>query len=132
MDPHLLEQQRVTQYQLNTAKRIITLAHAARYIQRVGFCWLFAPRDHKLELPALNSAHSPPKPSSVTRVLLAKKATPVTITPSTNYKPNSSPAPWAQPMKARHGPPKFSTSSPTGSSRKPARQPRLTSTPRAP
>lgn len=56
MDPQLLERQRLTHYQLGSAKRIITLSDAARYIQRYGFCWLFAPRDRKLELPALYEA----------------------------------------------------------------------------
>ena len=31
-------------------------AQAARFIDRFGFCWLFAPRDRKLELPALFEA----------------------------------------------------------------------------
>lgn len=55
MDARLLEQQRLAHYQLD-AKRVATLADAARYINRFGFCWLFAPRDHKLELPSLFEA----------------------------------------------------------------------------
>lgn len=56
MDTRLLEQQRVVKYNLTPAKRVITLAQAGRYITQYGFCWLFAPRDHKLELPALYEA----------------------------------------------------------------------------
>lgn len=56
MDLQLLERQRLTHYQLGSAKRPTTLSDAARYIQRYGFCWLFAPRDRKLELPSLYEA----------------------------------------------------------------------------
>lgn len=56
MDPQLLERQRLTHYQINRDKRITTMSDAARYIQHCGFCWLFAPRDRKLELPALYEA----------------------------------------------------------------------------
>src|SRR5512144_1764111 len=55
MDARLLERQRLAHYQL-AAKRPATPAEAARYINRFGFCWLFAPRDRKLELPSLFEA----------------------------------------------------------------------------
>ncbi len=51
-----LESNRLSHYQLVSSKRISTLTDAARYINRFGFCWLFAPRDHKLELPSLFEA----------------------------------------------------------------------------
>lgn len=51
-----LELLRLKHYQLSASKRITTIAAAARYIDRFGFCWLFAPRDRKLELPALFEA----------------------------------------------------------------------------
>lgn len=56
MDARLLERQRLAHYQLAYSKRIVTLADAARCINRFGFCWLFAPRDRKLELPSLFEA----------------------------------------------------------------------------
>lgn len=56
MDTRLLERQRLAHYRLETAQRIGTLSDAGRYIQRYGFCWLFAPRDRKLELPSLFEA----------------------------------------------------------------------------
>lgn len=56
MNPRTLEQLRITHYQLASAKRVVTLTDAARFIDRFGFCWLFAPRDRKLELPALFEA----------------------------------------------------------------------------
>ncbi len=56
MDPRLLERQRLAHYQLTPAKRVVTPADAARYIKRFGFCWLFAPRDRRLELPSLFEA----------------------------------------------------------------------------
>lgn len=51
-----LERQRLLNYQPAGSKRIATLSDAARYISRFGFCWLFAPRDRKLELPSLFEA----------------------------------------------------------------------------
>ena len=56
MDPRSLEHQRIAHYQFASAKRVVTLSDAARFIDRFGFCWLFAPRDRKLELPALFEA----------------------------------------------------------------------------
>ncbi len=56
MDTRLLERQRLAHYQLATSKRVSTPADATRYINRFGFCWLFAPRDRKLELPSLFEA----------------------------------------------------------------------------
>lgn len=56
MDLHALERQRLTQYGLTRAKRLNTLSDAARFIDRFGFCWLFAPQARKLELPALFEA----------------------------------------------------------------------------
>ncbi len=56
MDARFLEQQRLVHYQIAFAKRLTTLADAARYIRHFGFCWLFAPRDRKLELPSLFEA----------------------------------------------------------------------------
>jgi hypothetical protein len=47
---------RLIHYQLDPTKRVKTPAQAARYINRFGFCWLFAPRDRKLELPSLYEA----------------------------------------------------------------------------
>lgn len=56
MNAQLLEQRRRSHYQLASAKRVSTLSDATRYITRFGFCWLFAPRDRKLELPSLFEA----------------------------------------------------------------------------
>jgi len=56
MDLRTLERYRLTQYQLTSGKRVRTLADATRYINRFGFCWLFAPRDRALELPSLLEA----------------------------------------------------------------------------
>ncbi len=53
---HVLERQRCAHYQLGRARRLVTLADAARYINRFGFCWLFAPHDRTLELPSLFEA----------------------------------------------------------------------------
>jgi hypothetical protein len=50
-----LETLRLSHYQL-ASKRVSTLSDAARFIDRFGFCWLFAPRDHTLELPSLFEA----------------------------------------------------------------------------
>jgi hypothetical protein len=50
-----LEALRLSHYQFES-KRVSTLADAARFIDRFGFCWLFAPRDHRLELPSLFEA----------------------------------------------------------------------------
>src|SRR5581483_4909842 len=56
MDLRTLERYRLTQYQLTSGKRVRTLADATRYINRFGFCWLFAPRDRALELSSLLEA----------------------------------------------------------------------------
>jgi hypothetical protein len=56
MDLRALERQRIVHYHLDPAARVVTAAQAARFIDRFGFCWLFAPRDRKLELPALFEA----------------------------------------------------------------------------
>src|SRR5262245_33188649 len=51
-----LERKRCAHYQLEAAHRVVTAADATRYINRYSFCWLFAPRDRKLELPSLFEA----------------------------------------------------------------------------
>ncbi len=51
-----LESDRLTNYRFNSSKPVSTPAEAAAYINRFGFCWLFAPRDRKLELPSLYEA----------------------------------------------------------------------------
>lgn len=52
-----LERQRTRHYRLDgTGSPVRTPAAAARYINRYGFCWLFAPRDRTLELPSLFEA----------------------------------------------------------------------------
>jgi hypothetical protein len=51
-----LESRRLDHYRLNASRRISTPTQAARYINRYNFCWLFAPRDRKLELPSLYEA----------------------------------------------------------------------------
>lgn len=56
MDLRALERQRIARYRLDPAARVTTAAQAALFINRFGFCWLFAPRDRKLELPALFEA----------------------------------------------------------------------------
>src|SRR4030095_10471394 len=56
MDARHLERQRLLNYQLAPSTRVSTLADATRYINRCGLCWLFAPRDHTLELPSLFEA----------------------------------------------------------------------------
>lgn len=56
MDLRTLERQRLTSYGLASNKCLRSLADAARYINRFGFCWLFAPRDRALELPSLFEA----------------------------------------------------------------------------
>ena len=56
MDLTALERARVAHYRLHTTARVTTLADAARFIDRCGFCWLFAPRERRLELPALFEA----------------------------------------------------------------------------
>jgi hypothetical protein len=56
MNPATLERQRIAHYGLSPNKRVVTPAQAARFIDRFGFCWLFAPRERKLELPALFEA----------------------------------------------------------------------------
>jgi hypothetical protein len=56
MDPRTLERQRLAHYRLAQSRRLRTPSDATRYIQRFGFCWLFAPRDRALELPSLFEA----------------------------------------------------------------------------
>lgn len=56
MNQAQLDRERVVHYRLTTSKRVTTPADATRYVNRFGFCWLFAPRDRKLELPALYEA----------------------------------------------------------------------------
>jgi hypothetical protein len=56
MDLSTLERQRIAHYRLSPDARVVTPAQAARFIDRFGFCWLFAPRERKLELPALFEA----------------------------------------------------------------------------
>lgn len=51
-----LEARRVAHYGIAPTKRIATLADAARFINRLGFCWLFAPSRRTLELPSLFEA----------------------------------------------------------------------------
>lgn len=47
---------RAPHYHATRATRIRTMAQAARWIDRVGFCWLFAPARRTLELPSLLEA----------------------------------------------------------------------------
>lgn len=56
MDARFLETQRLAHYQLAVSKRVSTANDATHYINRFGFCWLFAPRERKLELPSLFEA----------------------------------------------------------------------------
>lgn len=51
-----LETLRAPIYHLSPAQRIRTLSAAARFIERVGICWLFAPARNTLELPSLFEA----------------------------------------------------------------------------
>lgn len=51
-----LEARRVAHYGIAPTRRIATLADAARFINRLGFCWLFAPSQRTLELPSLFEA----------------------------------------------------------------------------
>ncbi|MBI4673882.1 MAG: hypothetical protein HY741_19725, partial [Chloroflexi bacterium] len=56
MDLSALERQRLAHYRFAPPTRLATAPQAARFIERFGFCWLFAPRDRKLELPSLFEA----------------------------------------------------------------------------
>jgi hypothetical protein len=56
MDIRQLERWRAPIYQIAPAPRVRTMADAARFIDRVGLCWLFAPAKHSLELPSLFEA----------------------------------------------------------------------------
>ena len=56
MNLQQIEKLRVAAYRVNPTLRLRTMAAAARYIDRVGFCWLFAPARHSLELPSLFEA----------------------------------------------------------------------------
>jgi len=56
MDLSVLERERLAHYHFAPTTRIATAPQAARFIERFGFCWLFAPRDRKLELPSLFEA----------------------------------------------------------------------------
>ncbi|MGB8645086.1 MAG: crosslink repair DNA glycosylase YcaQ family protein [Anaerolineae bacterium] len=51
-----IEQRRVSLYRVTATRRIRTLAAAARFVDRVGFCWLFAPSADVPELPSLFEA----------------------------------------------------------------------------
>ncbi len=51
-----LERRRRTLYQIHPSRRVSSLAAAARLIDRVGFCWLFAPSANVPELPSLFEA----------------------------------------------------------------------------
>lgn len=56
MDSARLLRARRARYRISRAQRLRTMPEAARYIQRVGMCWLFAPRERALELPSLFEA----------------------------------------------------------------------------
>lgn len=56
MNYDLLESRRAAHYGIAPPRRVRTLGEAARFINRVGFCWLFAPNHRSLELPALFEA----------------------------------------------------------------------------
>jgi hypothetical protein len=57
MDSRLIEIRRTVPFRhTDFSKRIRTIEAAARYINRVGFCWLFAPAGGKAGLPSLFEA----------------------------------------------------------------------------
>ncbi len=51
-----IEKRRAPLYRVTSDRRIHTMAQAARFIDRVGFCWLFAPGPGVPELPSLFEA----------------------------------------------------------------------------
>jgi hypothetical protein len=51
-----LEKLRARHYRVNPTRRVRTMAAAARFIGRAGFCWLFAPAPGTPELPSLFEA----------------------------------------------------------------------------
>ncbi len=56
MDIRRLEKLRAPIYRVSSNRRIRRMTSAARFIDQVGFCWLFAPRTRALELPSLFEA----------------------------------------------------------------------------
>ncbi len=51
-----IEKLRVSLYRVTPTQRVRTMNAAARFIKRVGFCWLFAPAPGTPELPSLFEA----------------------------------------------------------------------------
>src|SRR5919199_2065347 len=56
MDLQQVEKLRAPLYRIDPARRIRTMTAAARFINRVDFCWFFAPAKSTLELPSLFEA----------------------------------------------------------------------------
>src|ERR687883_494416 len=56
MDLRQVEKLRAPLYRINPTRRVRTMTAAAHFIDRVGFCWLFAPAKSTLELPSLFEA----------------------------------------------------------------------------
>jgi hypothetical protein len=56
MNVRHIESLRAPIYRVSTARRLRTMTDAARFINQVGFCWLFAPGKGNLELPSLFEA----------------------------------------------------------------------------
>lgn len=56
MDVRLVEKLRAPIYRVSPDRRLRTMNAAARFVNQVGFCWLFAPASGPLELPSLFEA----------------------------------------------------------------------------
>jgi hypothetical protein len=56
MNVRQIEKLRAPIYRVSPTRRIRTMSTAARFIDQVGFCWLFAPGTRVLELPSLFEA----------------------------------------------------------------------------
>jgi hypothetical protein len=56
MNVRQIERLRAPIYHVSPARRLRTMTAAARFINQVGFCWLFAPGTAGLELPSLFEA----------------------------------------------------------------------------
>ncbi len=56
MNVRQIERLRAPIYRVSPSRRVRTMTFAARFIDRVGFCWLFAPGTRALELPSLFEA----------------------------------------------------------------------------
>lgn len=56
MDVRTLERLRAPIYRTSRAKRLQTMTSAVRFLNQVGFCWLFAPGGNAPELPSLFEA----------------------------------------------------------------------------